>query len=205
MATCEKGSVMTTTPDTEIGAALVPRRHRFTADEYQQMGRAGVPGEDARTELLDGEIYDMAAIDNWHNGTVDFTNGLLVVRLSGRAIVRVQGSFRLSSFSEPQPDILVLRPRTDYYRDSRVGPADVLLLIEVSDSTHSHDRNVKLPLYAADGIREVWIVSRKDRRIQVYRDPKEREYGTVSYASADDVVSPLAFPDVVLRTGDITG
>ena len=196
---------MTTTPDTEIATTRVPRLHKWTADEYQEMGRAGIPGADVRTELLDGVIYDMAPIDNWHNGTVDFNSNMLVLRLRERAIIRTQGSFRLSSFSEPQPDILVLRPRKDYYRDSRVSPAEVLLVIEVSDSTLSHDRNVKLPLYAADGITEVWIVNRKDRRVEVYRDPMERKFGTVLHASGDDLVSPLAFPDVAIRAGDITG
>lgn len=195
---------MDTTRQSDVPAA-VAERWRFTADEYQRMGEAGILTKEDRVELLEGELYRMTPIGNWHNGTVDVVNVSLTSVLAQRAIVRVQGSFRLSPDSEPRPDILVLRFREDFYRDVTVGPADVLLLIQVADTSVAYDREKKLPLYARAGIPEVWIADRASGQIEVYRQPRGDRYLDVSAVRRGGTVTPLAFPDVSLSVSTIIG
>lgn len=191
---------------TATAPAAPPRHWKLSADQYQRMGEVGVLGEDDRVELLEGELYEMAPIGDWHNSGVDsLTTGFAGEASRQQAIVRVQGSFRLSSGSEPQPDILVLRFRPDFYRTSPVGPEDVLLVVEVADSSLDFDRSVKLPLYAQAGIPEVWIVNRKDDRFEVYRDPQDGRYRSVTVAGRGDRLSPLALPDLSIEVSQVLG
>lgn len=132
-------------------------------------------------------------------------NHALTVQLGPRAIIAVQNPIRLSERSEPQPDLAVLLPRSDSYRRSHPGPADVLFLIEVSDTTVEVDKDVKLPLYARPGIRDVWLADLVAQRVEVHRDPSPNDYRSIRYAVRGDTISPLAFPDVTLRVGDILG
>lgn len=185
--------------------AAAPQRWKLTAEQYQRMGEAGILHEDDRVELLEGELYEMAPIGDWHNASVDALNAAFKVEAGQRAIVRVQGSFRLSPHSEPEPDILVLRYRPDYYRSALPGPEDVLLVVEVADTTLAYDRDFKLPLYARAGIPEVWIVNRDAARIEVYREPQGDGYRSVAMVERGGTVAPLAFPDLALRVQDILG
>ena len=182
-----------------------PRRWHFSADQYQKMGEAGIFQAEDRVELLAGEIYEMAPIGSWHSGEVDAFTQRFVLAFSGRAIVRVQGSFRLAPDSEPEPDLLLLRPQPDFYRSALPGPGDVLLLVEVADTSLGYDRNLKLPLYAAGGIQDVWIVNRSEEQIEVYRDPSENRYQSKSVSKRGTGVAPLAFPDVVISVDEILG
>jgi Uma2 family endonuclease len=182
-----------------------PRRRLFTADEYEEMVLAGILKEDDRVELWDGEIFEMPAIGDWHNGTVDILNWRFGTYLGGRAILRVQGSFRLNPMSEPEPDIAVLRFREDFYRTTKVGPGDVLLVIEVSDTTLAYDRDFKLPRYARAGIPEVWIVVKQQAHIEVHRDPAGETYRTRTIHPRGTSVSPLAFPDISIAVEEIIG
>ncbi len=127
-------------------------RRRFTVHEYHQMGQAGILGEDDRLELLEGEIVEMAPIGSRHQAVVDRLTRLFSNRLGDAAVVRVQGPVRLGEETEPQPDLLLLAPRADFYASAHPGPDDVLLLVEVSDSSTEYDREMKLPLYARYGI-----------------------------------------------------
>lgn len=180
-----------------------PRLWRLTADQYQAMGEAGILCEDDRVELLDGVLYQMSPIQNWQNTRVDRRTDVLVPCLIGRATVRVQGSFRLSPTSEPQPDVLVLRRREDFYRGRAPGPDAVLLLVEISNSSLAYDRDVKLPLYARAGISEVWIVSRRDACVEVYRDPSDDHYASISFAGPEQTLAPMAFPDMTIAVSEI--
>lgn len=191
--------------DGQAAVATPPRRWRLTADQYQRMGETGILHEDDRVELLEGELYEMAPIGNWHNGSVDSLNWWIGTRIGQRAIVRVQGSFRLSPHSEPQPDLLVLRFRPDFYRSAPAGPEDVLLLVEVADSSLGYDRDFKLPLYARAGIPEVWIVNRGDARIEVYREPEGGRYRSVALVERGSTLAPLAFPDLTIPAEEILG
>ena len=158
-------------------------RHRFTVAEYERMGQFGIFSEDDRVELVCGEIIQMSPIGERHAACVDFLTQLITLRLRRGAIVRVQNPVQLDDYSEPQPDIAVLKCRDDFYRHAHPRPEDVLLVIEVSDSTLEYDRKVKVPLYARAGIPEAWVVNLPEECIEVYSDPAGGEYQTVrSYA-----------------------
>ena len=149
------------------------RRHRLSVEDYHRMGEAGIFAPDARVELIDGEIIDKAPIGKRHMGKVDRLNRLLVQGVGERGIVRVQGSIRLSDFSEPEPDLVLLKPRDDFYESVAAETGDVLLLIEVASSSLRYDTSVKLPLYAERGVPEVWIVDVEGRRLRRHADPHE--------------------------------
>jgi Uma2 family endonuclease len=156
-------------------ATLVTKR-RFTVWEYHRLAEAGILREDDRVELLEGEIFEMSPISSRHASCVKRLNDLFTRKLGGRLIVSVQDPIRLSEYSEPQPDIAVLKFRTDFYSAGHPQPQDVLLLIEVCETSGEFDRHVKLPLYAKAGIPEVWIVDLSREQIEVYRDPKPEGY-----------------------------
>ena len=131
------------------------RRHRLTVQQYHHMGEAGILRQDARVELIQGELIDMTPIGSKHAGKVNRLQALLARALQDRAIITVRNPLILGTESEPQPDVMVLRSREDYYESSHPRPQDVLLLIEVADTSDRYDREVKLPLYARHGIPEV--------------------------------------------------
>jgi Uma2 family endonuclease len=186
--------------------APFPRHWKLTADQYQRMGETGILTEDDHVELLDGELYEMSPIGSWHNAGVDaFTTAFAREVFDRRAIVRVQGSFRLSPDSEPEPDILVLRFRSDFYRSSLPGPEDVLLLVEVADTSLAYDRDFKLPLYAQAGIPDVWLLNRDATRLEVYREPREGAYQSVTFVERGGAVAPLAFPDLMIHVAELLG
>ncbi len=186
------------------GVAAAPiSRHRFNVDEYYDMARAGVFSQDDRVELLEGEVVDMTPIGPGHAKRVKNLNQVFSIRLGVRALVSVQDPIRLGRGSEPQPDIALLAPRQDLYGTRHPGPEDVLLVVEVADSTVEFDRQVKIPLYARHGIPEAWLVNLVERRIEVYREPSADGYKAIRYAVVGDTISPLAFPDLMLKVDEI--
>jgi len=180
-------------------------RRRFTVDEYQRMGQVGILSEDDRLELLEGEIVEMAPIGSRHQATVDRLNALFSRGVADAAAVRVQGPVRLGEDSEPQPDVAILRLRVDFYASAHPGPADVLLLVEVSDSSTEYDREVKVPLYARFGITEVWLVGLETETVEVYRDPTAQGYQNVFQSVRGQGLSPESFPELGLAVDDILG
>ena len=194
-----------TTPVASPPAAAVPTRRRFTVAEYYAMADAGILSENDRVELLDGDLIVMPPIGNWHGAGVKLFNNTILPALQGRAIIAVQDPVRLDEHSEPQPDVMLLQWRDDFYRNGHPGPADVLLLIEVADSSAEFDRTVKLAAYAVAGIREVWIAAHPERRIEVYTDPDAGSYATVRYHGPGESVSPQAFPEITLPVDEIIG
>ena len=185
--------------------AIAPTRRRLSVSDYHRMAEAGILGRDDRTELIDGDLFDMAPTGPDHNATVDSLTETLVVALQRRAVVRVQGSVRLDDCSQPQPDVAVLRYRADRYRTQLPGPADILLLIEVSDTTLRFDRTVKLPLYARANIPELWIVDLARRTIDAYTAPSGDAYATTrTYTQSDTAALALA-PHIELNVADILG
>lgn len=133
-------------------------KRRFDADEYQRMGRAGILTEDDRVELINGEIITMTPIGPRHNAAVNRATRALVGAVGTQAIVQVQGSVRFDLSSEPQPDLVLLRPEPDFYASRLPGAADILLIIEIAESSIDYDREVKSRLYATAGVREYWLV-----------------------------------------------
>lgn len=165
-------------------------RYSFTVVEYRRMGEVGIISEDDRVELVCGEIIKMSPIGKRHAACVDALNELLQERLRRSVNVRVQNPVQLDDYSEPQPDIAVLKRRDDFYRHAHPRSEDVLVVIEVSDSTLELDQKVKVPLYAAAGIPEAWLVNLPEERIEVYSDPAGGEYQTVgSYARGQKLQS----------------
>jgi Uma2 family endonuclease len=169
-------------------------RKRFTTDEYEQMGRVGILHEDDRVELIEGEIIQMTAIGPKHAACVNRANMLFTDRFRDLAIVSVQNPVGLTQYSQPQPDVVLLRWQADFYDDSPAVPADVLLLVEVSDSSLQYDRDVKVPLYARVGILEVWLVDLEGAVVLVYRDPTPQGYRTTRTARRGEWITPVVFP-----------
>ncbi len=161
------------------------------------MAEAGILHEDDRTELIHGEIIYMSPIGNYHAAIVRRLTTLLT-RLAPQVIVDVQNPVKIGDHSEPEPDIKILPFREDYYAESGVTPEDVLLLIEVSDSTLRYDRTTKLPLYATAGILEVWIVDVNKQKLEVYRQPSEERYQSMETLTRDDTVAATQLPLSVL-------
>ncbi len=180
-------------------------RKRFTIEDYHRMGQAGILSEDDRVELIDGEIVVMTPIGSPHAGKVNRLNRIFGARLGDRAVVTVQNPVVLPPDSEPQPDLVILRPREDFYERSHPRPEDVLLLIEVSDTSLEYDRTVKLPLYARAGIPEVWIVDLSGACVEMYRDPGAESYRRVQRFTRGQSLAPRAFPDLLISVDEIFG
>ncbi|HWS86663.1 MAG TPA: Uma2 family endonuclease [Pyrinomonadaceae bacterium] len=151
-------------------------KYSFTAEEFERLGEAGILRQDARLELIEGEIFEMSPIGRLHAACVDALALLLTELARRRFIIRVQNPVLLNDFSEPQPDITLLRWRDDFYRGALPKPEDVLLVIEVADTTVVTDRKVKLPLYARAGIAEAWLVNIPDEQVEIYSDPADGSY-----------------------------
>jgi Uma2 family endonuclease len=169
-----------------------PQRHPISAEEYLRMGEAGVFAPEARLELIEGEIVEMAPIGSPHAGAVKALNRLFVQRAGDRAVVSVQDPVILSDRSVPQPDLALLKPRADGYSDSHPRAAEVLLAVEVADTTLAFDLGTKVPLYARCGIPELWVVDVNERVIRVYRDPSVSGYRTSFTAAGDGRVAAAA-------------
>lgn len=177
-------------------------KHRITAQAYHRMAEAGVLPPDARTELIEGEILDMAPIGSRHASVVNRLNRLFMSAVGERAIVQVQGPVRLGELSEPEPDLALLKPRADYYRDALPGAGDVLLLVEVADTTQRLDRRVKVPLYARYGIPEVWVIDLENSLVHFHRQPGAGTYADICATERPGVTPLAALPGVSI---DLSG
>ena len=149
--------------------------HRFSVEDYHRMGEAGI-FEGHKVELLDGNIVDMSPINSNHAGTVKRLIRLLSERLGEFHILSVQDPVNLGDFSEPEPDLAILKFRDDFYTNSHPAPEETLLIIEVADSSLEKDREIKLPLYASADIPEVWIVNLPEQQLERYRKPAQQRY-----------------------------
>lgn len=177
---------------------------RFTTEGYHRLVDIGVLGEDDRTELLNGEVFYKMPINSRHAGCV---NRLvrLISRLVESVLVAGQNPVRLSDNSEPEPDVAVLRFRGDDYSDSHPTPQDVLLLIEVADSSLAVDRAIKAPLYAAAGIPELWIVDLAGEAMEVYHDPDPAGYRRYRRHVRGETVVSDSVPALSLTVDEILG
>jgi Uma2 family endonuclease len=178
-------------------------RHRLTVHDYHRLGEAGVLGEDDRVELLEGQLVDMSPIGPRHAFVIDLLTRLLVLAVGDRAWVRVQNPVVLDSGSEPQPDIVVARPKPGGYLDAHPRPEDVLLLIEVADSSFEFDSGAKRELYARAGIREFWIVDLTNNRVLVHRSPTGGVYASTQPVGTSGTLQVEALPDVVIPAATI--
>jgi Uma2 family endonuclease len=181
----------------------VVRHHLFTIDEFHKMGEVGIFCEDDRVELIEGELIDMSPIGSNHAGTVMWLIALLGTAVSGRAIISPQNPVRLGERSEPQPDVTILRYRSDFYRSAHPQPEDVLLLIEVADTTVRYDREIKIPIYARYGIPEVWLLDLQQERIEIYRQPSSEGYRQLLRPANDERISLSLLQDVSVLVADL--
>jgi Uma2 family endonuclease len=170
----------------------------ITTDEYHQMIAAGIIDEGARIELILGQMYDMAAKGTRHTVATTELMGELLRLLGKRAKVRCQEPITLPNNSEPEPDLVIARLRQDNYLDSHPNPADLILVVEVADSSLDLDKNTKANLYAAAGIQEYWIINLVDDRLEVYRQPNSAIYTEMKIISAQASISLPQFPDITI-------
>ena len=180
-----------------------PTLHRFSAEDYHRLGKLGILSPDARVELIEGAIHDMSPIGPLHSGVV-----IRLIRFFGncansRWVVSAQNPVGLDNYSEPQPDLILLKPAPDDYTAHHPAPDDVFLLIEVSDSSLDFDRGKKLQVYAHAGISELWIINLQETTIEIYRDPHFTSYGSKTILRAGDKACPAAFPDVELDVAEL--
>jgi Uma2 family endonuclease len=180
-------------------------RRYFTVDEYHRMGEAGIFSEDDRIELIEGEILEMSPIGSRHAATVKRLNMQFNNLLGDLAIVSVQDPVLLNDFSEPELDIAILRRRDDFYADAHPTAADVLLVIEVADTSVAYDHDIKLPAYARSAVPEVWIVDLLAEKVAVYADLVNGVYGNVHSCQRGETITPIHFPSLSLEVVSILG
>ncbi len=183
-----------------MASAIPLSRHRLSVDQFHEMARTGILPSDARVELIDGELIDMAPMGSRHSS--------IVARLSMRfaqdardTLVYTQNAISLPPSSEPQPDIAVLAPSPDNYRGALPRARDVLLVIEVADTTLRYDQGIKADLYARHGIAELWVVNLPDDLVEVCRDPAGGQYRTRIEMGPPEVVVPVALPWIGVDLG----
>ncbi|MEA5619045.1 Uma2 family endonuclease [Cronbergia sp. UHCC 0137] len=171
-------------------------KHKFTTEQYHLMHEAGVFSESDRLELINGEITEMSPIGKKHAVCVARLDRIVQKKLSDRTMVWVQNPIRLDNNSEPQPDLAILKLRDDFYVENLPTPPDILLIIEVADSTITYDREIKMPLYAAAGIPEMWLFDLNRKAIEGYSQLSTTGYKRMQRYEENDTFSMLAFPDV---------
>ena len=182
-----------------------PRRFRFTVEHYYRLAELGFLDEDSRVELIEGDIVEMCPIGPHHSSSVTRLATRFHRVVGDRAIIRVQDPIRLDELSEPEPDVVLTRYREDYYASGHPGPADVLLLVEVMDSSASYDRGTKLKLYARFGVAEVWLVDVNGDCVEVHRAPDSGVYTESLIRKRGQKVAPAALPDAELEVDAILG
>ncbi|HEV7893652.1 MAG TPA: Uma2 family endonuclease [Pyrinomonadaceae bacterium] len=180
-------------------------RHSFTVEEYRRMVEAGILREDARVELIGGEVVEMSPIGKRHAACVARLTQVITLLLQRAFLVWAQNPIQLDGYSEPQPDVVVLRPRDDFYENEPPKPEDILLVIEVSDSTLAYDRKVKVPLYARAGIPEVWIVNLVEERVETFADLSGGVYQTTAAFSRGEEVQSRSLAALRLGVSEIFG
>jgi Uma2 family endonuclease len=180
-------------------------RHAFTTDEWHRMGELGLFDDNARVELLDGDVIDMTPIGSRHAGTVNRLNRLLLAAVGNRAVVAPQNPVFLDKRSEPQPDLALLVPRPDDYTLAHAEPAEILLLVEVSDSSLAYDRDRKAPYYAGAGIPECWIVDLNSREVLVLRSPAPTGYQEIRRRHSGERLTVDALDGVAIDVTDLFG
>ncbi len=180
-------------------------RRQFTVTEYQRMAETGILGEDDRVELIDGEIFEMSPIGSRHIACVNRLTAIMSRQVGQTIIVSVQNPVQLTDYSQPQPDVALLRARPDFYAQALPTPSDVLLVIEVADTSLEYDRDVKVPHYAQAGIPEVWLLDLQNETVTVYTQPEQSGYGATRQLQAGEVITATAVAGLKVAVSDMLG
>lgn len=184
--------------------ATLPHR-KFSVEEYHNFIEQGVFKPEERIELWEGEFIEMSPIRKRHAGTVSALSDMLKDFLGKQALVWSQNPIVLDDFSEPQPDVSLLKRRDDFYRNESATAKDVLLAIEVADSTVKFDRDIKFPRYAANGIEEAWLVDLENDRVEIHTQPTKNGYRLVKILHRGDIAESTVFAEIKIAVDDILG
>ena len=182
---------------------LTSIRHRFSVADFYRMAEAGILREDQRVELIEGELCDMMPIGEFHAGAVDILTLLFVEQCRRRFQPRIQNPLQIDDYGMVQPDVVLLKPRSDHYLSRAPRPEDALLVVEVADTSLDYDQHEKLPRYARAGIEEAWIVNVPAKQIEVYREPDYLNYGATTILKPGQSASPAAFPDISIGVSEL--
>ncbi|MCP4697654.1 MAG: Uma2 family endonuclease [Gammaproteobacteria bacterium] len=182
-----------------------PKRYPFTIAHYQKMIETGIFDEDEHVELIEGELIVMMPIGPVHSSKIRRLIHLFSQAAGDSAMVDAQDPIVLDDYSEPEPDIALLRPRDDYYEEANPKADDVLLLVEVADTSLSYDKKIKIPLYARHGVPEVWLINVPDRQVEIYLNPSPKGYRKILLPEKHEHISPALLPDVSVKVSDILG
>lgn len=186
-----------------MGTASPPYRRKFTVDEYYRMAEVGILERDERVELIEGEIIVMPPIGPAHAWDVDYLHEVLVRYAVGRYYVRNQNPVRLSDESEPEPDVALLRRCPEGYGAAHPTPADVLLVIEVADSSLEYDRNIKAHIYGRSGVPETWVRNLPEDCIERFTEPGPDGYAQHTIHRRGETLTPVVLPDLELAVADL--
>ncbi len=178
---------------------------RFRVDEFRRMTEAGILPEESGWEIIDGFLIDKMTIGSKHASVVRRLEKFFERNFGDKTIVSGQNPIHLDEYNEPEPDVALLKPRADFYAESHPKPADVLLLVEVSDSTVEYDREIKKRLYAEAEITEFWLVDLKNDTIEVYSQPKNGSYYSAQTLEAGETVKSTAIENLTLSINEVLG
>ncbi len=177
--------------------------YRVRVRDFHKMAEVGIFGENDRIELIEGALIRMAPIGSLHAGTVTQLSQLFTGLAANRAVVYAQNPIVLGKHSELQPDIALLQPRADFYKQSLPGPRDTLLVIEIADTTLSYDRETKIPLYAQYGIAEAWLIDLRSRRLEIFLKPASDGYRRILRPADNERVAPSLRPEMAIHVGHL--
>ena len=186
-----------------MNALVTDRRRLLTVGDFHKMGEAHILSEDDRVELIEGELINMAPIGSMHAGYVTRLLRLFMQRVGDQAVVFVQNPIQLPPRNEPLPDITLLRPRPDDYTTGLPGPSDVLLVVEISDTTLAYDRDAKMPIYARHGIPEAWVIDVNAKQVMVFLDPGQTGYQRVLTLGQDATITLARLPSIFIHLADL--
>ncbi len=187
-----------------IALASLPHR-KFSVEDYHRFIKMGIFKPEERLELWEGEFVEMSPIGKKHAGCVDAMSEMLKDYLNRQVIVRTQNPIVLNDFSEPQPDVCLLKRRDDFYRLISATAKDVFLAMEVADSTVKYDRDIKFPKYAANGIPEAWLIDLENDRVEIHTQPTKNGYRLVKILHRGDVAESTVFDEIKIAVDDILG
>jgi Uma2 family endonuclease len=187
-----------------MNSVITPvRKHLTNIHEWRKLGEANIFPPESRLELINGEIIEMAPIGPNHAGHLKRINSLLTILLAGKAIVSIQDPLQLGDLSEPEPDFMLLKPNPDFYSSRHPVVDDVLLLVEVADSSLNFDQNQKLRLYAIHNIPEYWLLNLIDNCLEVYRKPKGEVFAEKTTLYRGDNITLSQLPKITIQISDI--
>ena len=189
--------------DVPAASARPPMARKFTVDEYYRMAEVGILKCDERVELIEGEIVVMPPIGPEHADDVDIFNGIFARYAPGRYRIRIQNPIRLGDHSEPEPDVALVRHRLEGYRTAHPTPADVLLIIEVADSSLGYDRDVKAHIYGRSWVPETWVRNLPEDCIERFTEPGPEGYARHTVHRRGETLTPVALPDLELPVADL--